>query len=179
MKSELKALRNAIHIQNEYYRVAGPILDAIKTASKPFIDKKITTQKGLSAKFADAVRYDKATKESFVVKPIPGTKWANVHYVSVKDSYNSLSVEISICFSLGESGCTYESRSWYFGRTKDDGILHDIDDSCKVLTIILDYDTELKAIKKFRELEQLATNAEEEINVNRDAYKYINLSDFK
>lgn len=175
MKAELKNLKNVIHTHNEYYRVAAPILEHIKEVCKQFIGKKIETQKGLSAKFYEAI---KINRETIDIKPIPGAKWANLHFTGVKNSYNDLSVEISLCFSNGDTGCTYEARSWYFGKTEN-GILVSINDNYKVPVSILDYETELAAIKEFRKLEKLAETAEEKINVNREAYKYISLEDLK
>jgi hypothetical protein len=173
MNSRLKGLANAIHIHNEYYRVAGPILEHIKQVCKQFIGKKIKTQKGLSSKLYEATKIDKASIE---VKPLPSTKWANLHYVSLSCDYNDLSVEISLCFSDGTTGCTYEKRSWYFGKA-DGEILVSIDDSYKVPTTVLNFEQELAAIKEFRRLEKLAEAAEEKINIGREAYKYISLED--
>nr|WP_288837882.1 hypothetical protein [uncultured Flavobacterium sp.] len=176
MNSAFKSLKKAIHIQNEYFRIAGPILEQVKESSKEFIGKKVVTQKGLSSKYYDAVKID---YRNIKVKPIPGATFANVHHVSVRDSYDNLHVEISVCF--GEPtvpGCVYESRTWYFGKTEN-GILTTIHEDVKVPTTVLDYDTELAAIKKFRELEKHADEAEEKINIHREAYKYINLDDFE
>lgn len=171
ISSRLRGLENAIHIQNEYYRIAGPILEFIKGECKNFIGKKIKTQKGLSQRLLDATKFD---RESIEVKPINGAKWARVHYVALSCSYNDLSVEISLCFSDGGTGCTYEKRSWYFGKAQDD-VLVSVDDDYKVPTTVLDFDTELKAIEAYRKAEKLAEAAEEQINIGREAYKYIAL----
>lgn len=165
----LKTLRNAVHIRNEFNRIAAPIVEFIKDASRPFIGKKIDTQKGLAAKYAEAIKFD---RESVDVKPIPGTKWAKLQYANVQNSYGDLRVEISICFSDGVNGCVYESRSYYFGKTEGD-ILKSINEDCKVSDTVLDFDTELAKIKKFRELEKLAEQAEDKILINREAYKYL------
>lgn len=165
----LKDLSDAIHIQNEYRRVAAPIVEHLKEVSKQFIGKKIDTLKGLSSKFAEAIIIDTASIE---VKPLPYAKWANVRHLYVRNSYNDLSVKISLCFSDGKTGCTYEERSWYFGKTEN-GVLISINDDCKVEILNLDFETELAKIKKFRELEKQMEKAQEKILINREVYKYI------
>jgi hypothetical protein len=171
MNSRLQELKNAIHIQNEYFRVAGPILEHVKEQAKKFIGKKIETQTGLGSKFSEALKID---RDSIEVKPLEGAKYAHVHYVVPSCSFNSLSIEISLCFSDGKTGAVYEKRSWYFGKTEN-GILVSIDENCKAPTRVLDFETEVKSIKLFREAEKLAEEAEERININREAYRYLTL----
>lgn len=170
--SRLKGLETAILIHNEYYRIAGPILEHIKTECKKFIGKKIQLQKGLSQKLYDAVKID---RDTIKVNPLPGTKWANLHYAGISCSYHDLSIEISLCFSDGATGCTYEKRSFYFGKTDDNGVLISIDDNCKAVSEPMDFETELKAIKKYLEAQKIAEDLEDKIRINREAYKYISL----
>lgn len=170
--SRLKGLENAIFIHNEYYRIAGPILEHIKTECKKFIGKKIQLAKGLSSKLYDATKID---RESIKVNPLPGTKWANLHYAGVSCSYRDLSIEISLCFSDGGHGCTYEKRSFYFGKVDDNGVLISIDDNCKAESEPMDFETEVKAIKKYLEAQKIAEELEDKIRINREAYKYISL----
>jgi len=172
--SRLKGVETAILIHNEYYRVAGPILEKVKAASKNFIGKKIQLQKGLSSKFYDAV---KTERDSVKVNPLPGTKWANLHYAGVSCSYNSLSIEISLCFSDGTTGCSYEKRSFYFGRVDDSGVLVDIDDNCKAESAPMDYETELNAIAEYLKAAKVAEQLEDKIRLYRDAYKYVSIED--
>jgi hypothetical protein len=171
----LTGLKNAIHIKNEYNRIAAPILEHVKTVCKQFIGKKIDTQKGLSSKLYDALKFDYKTIE---VKPIDGAKWAGVHYVSVQNSYNDLKVEISLCFSDGTTGCTYEKRTWYFGKTEN-GILISVDDNYKVDINPIDFDTEVKAILKFNELEKELERAKEKIRIGRETYQYLSVKDLE
>lgn len=179
MKTDkLKSLRNEVHIQNEYRRVAAPILERVKELSKQFIGKKIVTLKGLSAKYTDVVSLPREEREAIKVKPVDGAKWASVQSAYVRESYKSMLVEIKLCFSDGGHGCFYEERSWYFGKTDENGILLSVDDDCKVSADVLDYNTELMAIKKYLEAQRLADIAEEEIQIGKDAYKYISLEDF-
>lgn len=170
MKTDIQTLKDAIFIHNEYKKIATPILEHIKKVCTNFIGKKIDTQKGLSAKFADAIKID---RESIKVNPLPGTKWANLHFLHVRNSYNDLSVEISLCFSDGSTGCTYEKHSYYFGKTEN-GVLLSVNNDCEVYQVTLDFDTELAKIKKFRELEKMAEDARDKILVSRDVYKYFN-----
>lgn len=170
--SRLKGLENAIFIHNEYYRIAGPILEQIKHYSKPFLGKKIQLQKGLSSKLYDATKID---RDTIKVNPLPGTKWANLHYAGISCSYRDLSVEISLCFSDGNNGCTYEKRSFYFGKVDDNGVLISIDDNCKAESEPMDFETEVKAIKKYLEAKKIAEDLEDKIRINREAYKYIDL----
>lgn len=170
--SRLKGLETAIFIHNEYYRIAGPILEHIKTECKKFIGKKIQLQKGLSQKLYDATKIE---RDSIKVNPLPGTKWASLHYAGISCSYKDLSVEISLCFSDGTTGCTYEKRSFYFGKTDDNGVLLSIDDNCKAESEPMDFETELKAIKKYLEAQKIAESLEDKIRINREVYKYISL----
>ena len=172
--SRLKGLEKAIFIHNEYYRVAGSILEQIKHYSKPFLGKKIQLVKGFSQKFSDAVRID---RDTIKVNPLPGTKWASLHYVGVSCSYRDLSVEISLCFSDGTTGCTYEKRSFYYGKTDDVGTLISIDDNCKADSEPMDFETELKAITEYRKAEKIADELQDKIRINREAYKYISIED--
>lgn len=174
MNSRLQSLANSIFIHNEYYRVAGPILEHIKTECKKFIGKKIQLQKGLSSKLYEAVKIDRDTIQ---VNPLPGTKWAKLHYSSVNCSYHDLSVEISLCFSDGKTGCSYEKRSFYFGKVDDSGILISIDDNCKAESEPMDFDTEVKAISAYLKAAKVAEELENKIRLYRDDYKYISIED--
>jgi hypothetical protein len=172
----LTGLKNAIHIKNEYNRIAAPILEHVKNVSKQFIGKKIDTQKGLSSKFYDALKFD---YKSINVKPVDGAKWANVHYVSTTCSYTDIKVEISLCFSDGTTGCTYEKRTWYFGKTDGQGILLSVDENYKVDIDPIDFETELKAILKFRELEAQMERAKDKIRIGRETYQYLSVKDLE
>lgn len=169
-------LKKVIHIQNEYQRIAAPILEHVKNVSKQFIGKKIDTQKGLSSKFYDALKFDYKTIN---VKPVDGAKWAHVHYVNVNCSYTDIQVEISLCFSNGDTGCTYEKRTWYFGKTDGQGNLLSVDDNYKVDIDPIDYEQEKQAILKFNELEKELERAKEKIRTRycSDYYKYFSAKD--
>lgn len=175
MNAKFKHLRNLIEIHNEYLRIAKPILEHVKEVSKQFIGKKISTLKGLSAKYAEVISFN---RDSIEVKPLTGAKWAKVRSVYVHTNYNSLVVEIKLCFDTESNQCIYEDRSYYFGKMEGD-ILKSIDDDCHVVENVLEYDKELAAIKEFRKLEKLATQAEDKIKVSRDAYTYIFLEDLQ
>lgn len=172
----LKDLSDAIHKLNEYRRVARPILARIKELSKPFVGKKIQTLQGLSSKFNEAIKAEYETLKATVVKPLPYAKWASIHAIYVENRYNDLQVKISVCFSNGSTGCSYEERTFYFGKVEN-GVLTEIkadsDPSCQISDMVLDYDTELAKIKEFRRLEKQAENAQDKILVNREVYKYI------
>jgi hypothetical protein len=166
----LRSLKEAIHIRNEFNRIAGPILEHYKTVSKEFIGKKIETLKGLTSKFYDAVQFDRDTIE---VKPIEGSKWANLQSAQVTTSYNDLTLRISLCFGDHKgTGCVYEERTFWFGKVEN-SILISINEDCKASDQILDFETELAKIKKFRELEKLAELAQDKILINKEAYKYL------
>lgn len=169
-------LKRIIHIQNEYQRVSAPILERVKEISKQFIGKKVDTQKGLAAKFNDALKFDYKTIE---VLPVDGAKWAHVHYVSVRCSYTDIQVEISLCFSDGTTGCTYEKRTWYFGKTDGNGVLLSVNDDYKVLIDPIDFDTEVKAIIRFNELELQLEQAKNDIRTRycSEYYKYFSVKD--
>lgn len=169
MEKHYKELQNAIHIRNEFNRVAAPIVEHAKEISKKFIGKKINTQKGLSEKFRSAFNFD---HKSIQVTPIEGARWANVSRVYMSNSYSDLQIEIQLCFSDGTTGCTYESRTYYFGKTQND-VLVSINDDCKVSSEVLDYITELNAIITFRELEKAMENAKDKIRIGSEVYQYI------
>lgn len=168
-------LKRAIHIHNEYQRIAAPILEHIKEVCKQFIGKKVNTQKGLSSKLSEALKYD---YKSIEVKPVDGAKWAHVHYVSVQCCYHDIQVEISLCFSNGTTGCTYEKRTWYFGKTEND-ILISVNDDYKVEVKPIDFDQEVNAILKFRELEEAMEQAKDKIRIGRETYQYLSVKDLK
>jgi hypothetical protein len=170
--SRLKELETAIFIHNEYYRVVGPILEQVKAECKKFIGKKINLQKGLSQKLYDATKIE---RDSIKVNPLPGTKWAHLHYAGLECLYRDLSIEISLCFSDGKTGCTYEKRSFYFGKVDDNGVLISIDDNCKAESEPMDFKTELQAIKNYLEAKKIAEDLEDKIRINREAYKYLSL----
>lgn len=172
--NRLKVIEKAVFIHNEYYRVAGPILEHIKNECKKFIGKKIQLQKGLSSKLYNATKID---RNSIQVNPLPGTKWANLHYAGISCSFKDLSVEISLCFSEGESGAFYEKRSFYFGKTDENGVLISIDDNCKAESEPMDYETELKAIADYLKAAKLAEKLEEKIRLYRDSYRYVSIED--
>jgi hypothetical protein len=174
INSRLKGLERAIFIHNEYYRVAGPILEHVKTECKKFIGKKIQLQKGLSQKLYDATKID---RDSIKVNPLPGTKWASLHYAGISCSYKDLSVEISLCFSDGTTGCTYEKRSFYFGKVDDSGVLISIDDNCKAESEPMNFEAELKAIADYLKAAKVAEQLEDKIRLSRDAYKYVSIED--
>jgi hypothetical protein len=165
----LNRLKNAIHIRNEYNRIAAPILEHVMNVSKQFIGKKIDTLKGLTAKYSEAIKID---RDSIDVKPLPGTKWAKAHFISVQNSYNDLRIEISLCFSDGSNGCTYESRSFYFGKTENQ-ILVSINEDCKVSNEVLNFETELLKIKTLRKLEKQVEQVQDQILIGREAYQYL------
>jgi hypothetical protein len=170
MNDNLRSLKEAIHIRNEFNRIAAPILEHYKEASKPFIGKKIDTQKGLASKFADALKFD---RDAIEVKPIAGAKYAKIHHVSAGASYNDLTVRISLCFGDHRgTGCIYEERGFWFGKIENQ-ILISVNDDCKISDTVLDFNEELEKIKAFRALEKLAEEAEEKILINREAYKYL------
>jgi hypothetical protein len=171
--SKLKGIETKVFIHNEYYRIAGPILEHIKEVCKQFIGKKIKTQKGLTQKLRDASRVD---RDTIKVNPLPGTKWANVHYVILSCDYNDLSVEISLCFSDGSTGCTYEKHTFYFGKT-DGEILVSIDDYYIAHSEPMDFQTELKAIAEYLKAAKVAEELEDKIRLYRDDYKYVSLED--
>jgi len=174
MNNKLQTLANAIHIHNEYNKIAAPIVEYIKGVCKTFVGKKVQTQKGLSSKFYDVVKVD---KETIKVNPIPGTKWAKVHFISVQREYNDIFVEISLCFANGKEGCVYEKNTWYIGKIDDNGILLSVNDNCKVPVLVLDLETELQAIKELRKAEKAVEIAKEKININHEAYKYIDFEE--
>lgn len=175
MNNRLKSLSNAIHMRNEFNRVAAPIVEFVKEQSKPFIGKKIGTLKGLAAKYAEAVHID---RDKHKVNPLPGTKWAKMHLTYTSVSYGDVQIKISICFSDGSTGCTYRDRTFYFGKIDDDQKLISINEDCKPDSRVLEYDTELAKIKTFRELEKKAEDAKDEILIDREAYQYIGLDNF-
>lgn len=172
----LTGLKRAIHIQNEYQRIASPILEHVKEVCKQFIGKKVDTQKGLSAKLSEALKYDYKQIE---VKPVDGAKWAQVQYVSVTCSYTDIKVEISLCFSDGSTGCSYEKRTWYFGKTDGQGLLLSVNEDYKVEVNPIHFETELKAILKFRELEEEMERAKEKIRIGRETYQYLSVKDLE
>lgn len=172
--SRLKGIETAVLIHNEYYRVAGPILEQVKTECKKFIGKKIQLQKGLTQKLKDATKIE---RDSIKVNPLPGTKWANLHYAGISCSYKDLSIEISLCFSDGNTGCTYEKRSFYFGKVDDNGVLISIDDNCKAESVPMNFETELKAIAKYLMAVSVAEELENKIRLYRDDYKYVSIED--
>lgn len=174
INSRLKGIERAVFIHNEYYRVAGPILEHVKEQCKKFIGKKIQLQKGLSQKLYDATKIE---RDSIKVNPLPGTKWASLHYAGIQCNYHDLSIEISLCFSDGETGCSYEKRSFYFGKTDDNGVLISIDDNCKAESEPMDFETELKAIAEYLKAAKIAEDLEDRIRVSRDDYKYISIED--
>lgn len=174
INSRLKGVERAIFIHNEFFRIAGPILEHIKTESKKFIGKKIQLQKGLSQKLNDAVKIDRDTIQ---VNPIPGAKHARLHYIIVSCSYHDLSVEISLSFSDGQTGCIYEKKSFYFGKVDDSGVLLSIDDNCKAESEPMNFETELKAIADYLEAAKLAEQLEDKIRLSRDHYKYVSIED--
>jgi hypothetical protein len=169
-------LKKLIHIQNEYQRIAAPILEHVKTVCKPFIGKKVDTQKGLASKLSEALKFDYSAID---VKPIAGAQWAKVQYVSVSCNYTDIQVEISLCFGNGTTGCTYEKRTWYFGKTDGHGNLLSINDECIVEVDPIDYNTEVKAIIKFSELEKQLDEAKQKIRTRyvSDFYKHLSLKD--
>ena len=172
MNSRLKGLETAIFIHNEYYRVAGPILEHVKNECKKFIGKKIQLVKGLSSKLYDATKIE---RDSIKVNPLPGTKWASLHYAGIQCNYHDLSIEISLCFSDGNTGCSYEKRSFYFGKTDDNGVLISIDDNCKAESEPMSFETELQAITEYLKAAKVAEQLEDKIRIGREAYKYIAL----
>lgn len=174
MDSRLQHLKEAIHIRNEFNRIAFSIVEQIKEGSKPFIGKKINTQKGLSDKYRDVVKFDINAMEAIKVNPVPGTKWARVHLAFASISYDDLVVKVSICFAKNPTGCVYEERNFYIGKVEN-SVLVSINDECNVDQTVLDYETELAKIKKFRELEAEAEKAKQEILVNSDAYQYLTI----
>ena len=91
---------------------------------------------------------------------------------------NDLKVEISLCFSDGTTGCTYEKRTWYFGKTEN-GILISVDDNYKVDINPIDFETEVKAILKFRELEAQMERAKDKIRIGRETYQYLSVKDLE
>jgi hypothetical protein len=68
-----KELKNAIHVRNEYNKVAAPVVEYAKEIAKQFIGKKIETQKGISEKLRSMFNFDKT---SIAVTPIDGAKQA-------------------------------------------------------------------------------------------------------
>lgn len=169
-------LKRAIHIQNEYQRIASPILEHVKQVCKQFIGKKVDTQKGLSSKLSEALKYDYKQIE---VKPVDGEKWAQVHYVSVTCRYTDIQVEISLCFSDGTTGCTYEKRTWYFGKTDGQGTLLSVNDDYKVEINPIDFEQEVKAVLNFRELEKAMEEAQSKIRIGRETYQYLSVKDLE
>lgn len=167
-------LKDAVHIQNEYQRVAAPILEKIKEISKLFIGKKIDTLRGLTAKYSEALNQVSSAefRKAIQVKPLDGAKWANVDRILFYNSYNDLRVEIGLCFSYGDTGCEYETHSWYFGKTEN-GILMSVKDDCFIEVRPLDYQQELAAIKNFRIFEEQMERAKDKIRVSSDVYKYM------
>lgn len=172
-QDEYQELRDYIHMQNEFARIAGPILEHYKEASKPFIGKKIVTQKGWIAKYGEAINFD---RESIEVKPLPHAKWANIQNTYL-DVFNNkdLTLQISLCFSDGTTGCTYKKHTFWFAKIEN-SILVSIDDNVKCDWAPLDFELELSKIKKYRAIEKRAKAAQDDINVPEDIYKYF---DFK
>lgn len=174
--SAIKSLERKIFIRNEFNRIAAPLIRFALEASKPFVGKKINTLKGLAAKYHDALKID---RESIEVRTMPGMEYAKLHSFYVSARGGDLTVEIQLMFSKRLDGCEYEKNTYYIGKVSSDGTLEKLHHDVQIEFEPLDFKTELEKIKRFRELEAIAKEAEDLIRVYRSDYDYINLDDFE
>jgi hypothetical protein len=173
--SAINHLKRTIHIQNEYNRIASPIIRFVNEVSKNFVGKKVATLKGLTQKFKQAVEID---RKSIEVTPLPGCEFARLHMYYVTTEGSDLTVKIDLAFSDSKGHTIYEKNTYYVGKVStNDGTLISVN-QLSIDREPLEFEKELAKIKRFRELEAEAQKAKEKIGVYSDAYRYIQLSDF-
>ncbi len=175
IEKRFKTLYTAIVQENEYRRVANIILEHVKSATVPFIGKKIETQTGLTAKYAEALNMRQFDKME--VNPLPGGNWARIHHISIKFDYANVYVEISLVFGNGNGGCIYDKQSFYFGKMEN-GLLASVNENCKVETEVLNYEVELGKIMQYRKAEKEMQDIKSTIRVGSEVYKYMEMDDF-
>lgn len=170
-----KTLHSAIVQENEFRRVAAIILEHVKSVSKSFVGKKVETQTGLTAKYAEALNMRQF--DEMHVNPVPGATWARTHHVTIKIDGNSIYLEMCICFGEPKrDGCFYDRKTYYFGKLEN-GILISVND-LRVPAPDLDYNNELGKIMQFRKLEKELEEVKSSIRVGYEAYRYMNIEDF-
>jgi len=164
----MKTLELQIHGQNELNRVAVEIAKDLMPQLEPFLLKRVTTDKGLGAKFKEAIKINKIQPN-----PLPNG-FASLHVCHLGESYGKLVLNISVCLNGG----SYENHTYYcqyFDQritlgTVIDNLLTSLDTDQPVHKPI-EFDTEMKKIEALKKLEEQVRKLKYSIRIPESVYQ--------
>lgn len=179
-------LQLEIHGQNELKKLAKHVLTTLIPLLKPFLNQKLFTADGLSAKAKKTIDLQTIMK-SVNLDPLLKGHFCKAHICFIENSYNSLRLKLSICLNGGSydvtpntAYCQYFDQTFYIGKTseKDYTILTELTNIDKLiaeyeLNMLTSVEREILLINQWKELKEQVEKIEKKISIPKDVYKYM------
>lgn len=164
-----------IDAQNTLKAFAKQVIAIFLPKLAEFAGKKIFTASGDKTK---AFAMDYEIVRSLIPQPQQlGELKVQVQNCYLDTKYGNLSVEISLCF-FGNGGSKYAKRSVTLGKSKDGQIIDSLDSYEDIVKSygfddMIDAKQEREKVRKFKELEKQAEEAQRQIKIDSAFYKYL------